>query len=160
MNKTRAVSVYLFFDILAACLSWLLFYVYRNLYIETNPAQSWLDIDFNHRLLIALLLLPAFWLTIYYVSGYYTNILRKSRLIELWQTLFTSVCGVVVLFFILLLDDRIHSYDNYCHLFFTLLALQFGNNRKITVLFFADQGIFSANRTQRLFGFRWPPNGR
>lgn len=62
----------------------------------------------------------------YYITGFYDNIYRRSRLLELGQTLLTSMVGVVVIFFALILDDFIGSYKNYYNLFFTLLGLHFG----------------------------------
>ncbi|WP_372775440.1 sugar transferase [Mangrovibacterium sp.] len=125
MNKKRTLYIYLFFDVFAACLSWFLFYAYRKNRIEGIS----IDIDpsayFSPTLFSALIILPCCWVLFYYIIGYYSNICRKSRLIELGQTFFTSLCGVVLLFFILLLDDNIESHESYYKLFFTLFTLHF-----------------------------------
>ncbi|WP_163716578.1 sugar transferase [Mangrovibacterium lignilyticum] len=126
MNKKQTVIIYLFFDVLATCLSWFLFYVYRKLYIEPSHTADILHIEYTPRLYLALLTLPLFWIGIYYVTGYYSNICRKSRLIEFGQTFFTTLIGVVILFFSLLLDDYISTHNNYYSLFFTLFCLHFG----------------------------------
>lgn len=125
MNKTRQVAKYLFFDFFAAALSWTLFYIYRKEVIE--PVKFGIDIplEFTSRYFLGLIIIPAGWLLFYFITGFYSNIYRRSRLLELGQTIMTSIAGVVAIFFTLLLDDTIYSYKNYYHLFFTLLGLHF-----------------------------------
>ncbi len=126
MNKNAQVAKYLFFDILSATGAWTLFFVYRKAYIEPQKFGIDVPIEFTSRFFLGLIFIPVFWITFYYISGYYSDIYRKSRLIELGQTFLTSLTGVVVIFFSLLLDDFIVSYKNYYSLFFTLLGLHFG----------------------------------
>ncbi len=125
MNKKVQVFKYLLFDYIAASGSWALFYIYRKLVIEPQKFGSYVDLEFTQRFYLGLLIIPIFWLTFYYLSGYYRNIYRRSRLLELGRTFFTSLVGVVIIFFTLLLDDFIVSYKNYYSLFLTLLALHF-----------------------------------
>ena len=114
------------FDIIAAIVSWTLFYIYRKLYIEPIKFGYNIPVEFDNKFYLALVFIPAFWITIYYISGQYTNIYRKSRLLELGRTIMTSVAGVTVIFFLLLLNDWIPDYRKYYNLYFTLLALHFG----------------------------------
>ena len=125
MNKNLQVARYLICDIIAAMLSWTLFYIYRKMYIE--PLKFGIDIPvvFNSQYYLALIFIPVFWVTIYYVTGQYSNIYRKSRLLELGKTFMTSLGGVTVIFFLLLLNDSISDYKKYYNLYFTLLALHF-----------------------------------
>ena len=58
--------------------------------------------------------------------GTYKTVYRKSRLNEFYQTLLTSIIGVLLLFFISLLDDTVLSYHSYYQLIFTLFGLHFG----------------------------------
>lgn len=125
MNKTRQVARYAFFDFLAAALSWAAFFIYRKKVIEPQIFGIEIPIDLTASFCLGLVIIPAFWLTFYYVTGFYKNIYRRSRLIELGQTFLTSVVGVIVIFFVLILDDFIKSYKNYYQLFFTLLTLHF-----------------------------------
>ncbi len=114
------------FDIIAAIVSWTLFYIYRKLYIEPIKFGYNIPVEFDSKFYLALIFIPAFWITIYYISGQYTNIYRKSRLLELGRTIMTSIAGVTVIFFLLLLNDWIPDYRKYYNLYFTLLALHFG----------------------------------
>jgi exopolysaccharide biosynthesis polyprenyl glycosylphosphotransferase len=126
MNKSRQTANYLFFDFIAAALAWAAFFVYRKEIIEPQHFNGW-DVPFEltPQFYLGLLIIPAFWITFYYIVGFYNNIYRRSRLLELGQTFFTSVVGVVVIFFVFLLDDWIGSYKNYYNLVFTLFGLHF-----------------------------------
>jgi exopolysaccharide biosynthesis polyprenyl glycosylphosphotransferase len=131
MNRPWQVAKYLFFDILAAAISWVVFFVYRKAIIEPQRFGIDIPIEFNNRFFLGLIFIPIFWVTLYYITGFYKNIFRRSRLIELGQTFTTSLFGVIFIFFTLILDDFIQSYKNYYQLFFTLFLLHFS----ITYLF-------------------------
>lgn len=126
MHKTLQVARYLVFDVVAAIVSWVLFYSYRKIYIEPLKFGYDIPIELTRQFYIALIFIPAFWVTIYYITGQYSNIYRKSRLLELGKTALTSIAGVTVIFFLLLLNDTISDYKEYYSLYFTLLALHFG----------------------------------
>ncbi len=126
MNKKVQVIRYLFFDFIAAAASWILFYIYRKQYIEPQHFGSDVPLEFTSRFYLGLLIVPTLWILFYYLWGYYNHIYRKSRLLELGQTFLSSLIGVILIFFTLMLDDYVGSYKNYYNLFFTLLALHFG----------------------------------
>lgn len=125
MNKTLHTLKYIAFDLLSAILSWTAFYSYRKLFIETQKFGYKVPLEFTSRFYIGIVVIPLFWILMYYLSGYYKDIYRKSRLKELGQTLFTTVLGVVIIFFTSLLDDEIVSYQNYYRLFLALLTIHF-----------------------------------
>lgn len=125
MNKKLQVLKYLFFDTLAATIAWSLFYIFRKLYIESEKFGKAIPIELDKKFWIGLIFIPLFWLLIYYLTGIYKNIYRKSRLKELGQTFITSVIGVLILFFTLLLDDEIFSYKNYYETILVLFGLHF-----------------------------------
>ena len=126
MHKNLQVLRYLVFDIIAAIVSWTLFYIYRKIYIEPIKFGYDIPVEFDSKFYLALIFIPAFWITIYYISGQYTNVYRKSRLLELGRTILTCIIGVTVIFFLLLLNDWIPDYRKYYNLYFTLLGLHFG----------------------------------
>jgi exopolysaccharide biosynthesis polyprenyl glycosylphosphotransferase len=125
MNKKRQVTLYILFDFLAAAISWTLFYIYRKEVIEPVKFGYDIPVEFTRQYFIGLILIPSTWLLFYYITGFYNNIFRRSRLIELGQTALTSLIGVTAIFFVLLLDDTVSSYKNYYHTYFTLLLLHF-----------------------------------
>jgi exopolysaccharide biosynthesis polyprenyl glycosylphosphotransferase len=125
MNKRLHTFKYLFFDFLTALISWSLFYIYRKTYIEPIDFGYKTPIEFNHKYFIGIIIIPCFWIFLYYLSGYYKDIYRKSRLKELAQTLFTILIGSIIIFFVALLDDQVHYYKQYYKLFSSLIIIQF-----------------------------------
>nr|MDA3929698.1 sugar transferase [Prolixibacteraceae bacterium] len=102
-----------------------LFYTFRKVYLENGIYEGLSAIQLDHNFWIALFVIPAFWLAFHYTTGFYKDIFRRSRLIDLGQTAFTALIGVTIIFFTLLLDDTISSYRNYYHSYFTLFGLHF-----------------------------------
>lgn len=126
MNKKLQVLKYLFADLASACFAWTFFYVFRKQYIETAKYGKEVPLEFDTQFWIGLLFVSMFWILIYYLTGTYRNIYRKSRLKETGQTFLISVIGVLILFFALLLDDEIVSYRNYYQSILVLFMLHFG----------------------------------
>ena len=125
MNRRLQLTKYLIADILAASFAWGCFYVYRKLSIESLKFGYSIPIEFGTRFYLGLFLIPIFWIFLYYASGYYREVYRKSRLAELWYSLQITFLGVLILFFGLLLDDVIVNYSNYYRSFLALYLLQF-----------------------------------
>ncbi len=125
MNKRTLVILYVLFDFLSAALSWAVFYIYRKIQVEPEVFGYEIPLELGPRFYIGILVIPLFWLTLYYLSGSYHDVLRKSRLRDLGQTIIIVLAGVVILFFALILDDVIVSYKDYYSSFFILTCLQF-----------------------------------
>lgn len=126
MHKKLQIIRYLVFDIVAVLISWTIFYSYRKIYIEPLKFGYDIPLEFTSQFYLALLILPVFWTTFYYITGQYSYIYRKSRLLELGKTAITSIAGVTIIFFLLLLNDWVSDYKKYYNLYFTLLGLHFG----------------------------------
>ncbi|HYQ58194.1 MAG TPA: sugar transferase [Draconibacterium sp.] len=126
MNKSWQTAKYLFFDFIAAAIAWAAFFVYRKEIIEPQHFNGW-DVPFEltPQFFLGLIIIPSFWILFYYIVGFYNNIYRRSRLLELGQTFATTAAGVIIIFFTLLLDDWIGSYRNYYNSILTLFALHF-----------------------------------
>jgi FlaA1/EpsC-like NDP-sugar epimerase len=116
---------YIAFDFIAASLAWFFFISFRkaNNNIGFGTLKEQLFIDEN--LIVGLLAIPLFWLILYYVSGAYKSIFRTSRLGQFGQTLFTSVIGVLVIFFVVLLDQEVSTSSEYYRSFLFLLVFHF-----------------------------------
>lgn len=125
MNKKSQLTKYLISDILTASIAWGSFYIYRKQYIEPLKFGYDIPIEFGTRFYMGLILIPLFWLLLYYASGYYREVFRKSRLSELSFTLRITFIGVLILFFGLLLDDVIVTYSNYYRSFIALFLIHF-----------------------------------
>ncbi len=125
MAKKNLVILYLLFDYASASLSWALFYIYRKISIEPEVFGYNIPIEIGPIFYLGVFGLPLFWIFLYYVTGSYHDIYRKSRLRELGQTLLVVISGVIILFFLLILDDVIVSYKDYYSSFLVLASLQF-----------------------------------
>jgi len=126
MNKKLQTFKYLFADFSTATVAWTLFYAFRKLYIETEKFGAPVPLVFDAQFLWGLIFIPFFWLLIYYLTGTYKDVYRKSRLREIGQTLLISIIGVLIIFFTLLLDDEIGSYKSYYQSILALFILHFG----------------------------------
>ena len=124
MNHLFQKIKYIFSDYIAAGLVWFLLFWFRKHYIDTAHSDYQIPIENDTKLFLGLLVIPIFWLIIYYLSGFYKNIYRRSRLRELKQTLYTAFFGCFIIFFSLLLDDSVKNYKAYYQTFFLLLLLQ------------------------------------
>jgi exopolysaccharide biosynthesis polyprenyl glycosylphosphotransferase len=126
MNKKLQISKYIIFDYLAALVAWALFFLFRKLVVEYHiPDNSILLLINTSRFFEGIILVPVFWVTLYYISGYYRFIFRKNIPADLLQTFIISLIGVIVLFFTLLLDDVVKNYHTYYITGSVLLCLQF-----------------------------------
>lgn len=129
MRKLRnlAFGMYVGVDLFSACLSWVVLYAYRKFVLEP-PGIAGNKFFTDHRFVFALVIIPAFWLFVYYISGTYTHVYRKSRLSESVKTLIQSLIGCIILFFAFLLDDIIRDYRNY----YTLIGVLFAGHFMLT----------------------------
>ena len=125
MNKKLQVLKYITLDLIAAVVAWTLFFVYRKAYIEPLKFGHKIPVSFDDNFYYGLLVIPLFWIVIYFAIGNYNNIYRRSRLKEFGQTLLISIIGTLVLFFVLLLDDEISSYTQYYKSYIVLFTLHF-----------------------------------
>jgi exopolysaccharide biosynthesis polyprenyl glycosylphosphotransferase len=124
----RKRTLYMLGDALACLPAWTLFFLYRKsetpwIYNQL-PWHSHLFNDSNY--LLGLLVLPIFWLSIHALSGYYKEVDRKSRLMELFRTFLASMAGGLILFFFIILDDTVFLYTDYYRSLAVLIGLQFG----------------------------------
>lgn len=125
MNKVLQTFKYVFADYFSAVLAWSLFYLYRKFYIEPDKFGILPEKIFDRQYILGIIILPLGWLLAYYLTGFYKNIYRKSRINELMQTLATSIIGVTFIFFFILLDDFVSSYKAYYKVYTVLFLLHF-----------------------------------
>lgn len=124
-RKSTQVLIHVIADLLTAAAAWVAFYIFRKIYIESIKFGQDVPIEFDSKFYFGLVLILAFWIVLYSSTGAYKDIFRKSRLKELGQTLLISIIGVVIIFFLLILDDEIISYKTYYQSFLALLGLHF-----------------------------------
>jgi len=117
------ISLYVFADWISAFSAWALFYLLRRILLDETsslvaPAPG---TDFY----LGILVIPLGWLTLYHLTGAYRSLYGKSRFQELTYTFFCTLLGSLILFFSLLLDDRIISYKFYYKETLLLFSLHF-----------------------------------
>lgn len=126
MNKSLQALKYLIADYIAASIAWGLFYIYRKHSVEPIIFEDIKAVILQDpKFYLGIFLIPFFWIILYYIIGNYRKIYRKSRLKELGQTLIITLIGVVILFFLLILDDVIENYKSYYRLFLVLFTFHF-----------------------------------
>ena len=122
-NHRKQRLLYIVFDFLAASAAWVLFYVFRKVQIEPQVFGVDIPIDLGTRFWAGTIGLPFVWITFYYFTGFYNHVFRRSRLDDFTRPFMSSLFGVLMIFFLLILDDTIVDYTNYYSLFFTLFLL-------------------------------------
>ena len=93
--------------------------------MENLPFESIQQSLGDKNYLLGILLLPLFWTALYYLLGFYKDLYRKSRLSELNKTFLTTLFGVVLIFFVLILDDEVPDYRSYYRSFSFLATVHF-----------------------------------
>lgn len=123
--KKRLTLLYILWDLIAAMLAWGALFLFRKLDLEdpgfTDISQVFYDANFWK----GILLVPCGWFILYWMMGAYRDVLHKARLKELETTAISSLIGVVVIFFVLLLDDNLSNIKYYYVSFLFLLTVHF-----------------------------------
>ena len=125
MNKRLAGTIYIVSDYIASALAWTLFYIYRLEIVEPQKYGYKIPISFDKNYYLAIILIPLYWILIFWIFGSYRNIYRKSRVKEFGLVATLCFVGSVALFFLILLDDVVGSYNAYRYTFLVLFLLQF-----------------------------------
>lgn len=123
--EKRQTAKYIVCDTLSAMLAWAALFVFRKTVLEADGWEGLRQVFNDSHFWIGLLVVTAGWLALYTIQGMYRNVLRRARLKELLETLIATVLGVVVIFFVLLIDDEMPSYRNHYASFLFLLAVHF-----------------------------------
>ena len=128
MIKRRYLHTIIFaiFDGISGGFSWALFFSYRKYIIESDKFGYQIPVELDKNFYYALIFIPIYWVLLYFLAGQYKDVWRKSRINEISKTFTITVIGVVLLFFALLLDDEVKSYQSYYKSILALFALNFG----------------------------------
>ena len=126
MNRRLQRLKYLASDLISVITAWSVFYLYRKYSLDLSQSSIDSLVILNRLYFQGLLILPFYWLFIYFITGYYNDVFRKSRLLELWQTFGNTLIGSVILFLILdITPEELVSKEGAFSPYFVLLALQF-----------------------------------
>jgi exopolysaccharide biosynthesis polyprenyl glycosylphosphotransferase len=125
MNHKLQTIKYLLVDYLSALLAWALFFIYRK---KTYYSfySNWKEITIDDpNFIYGLILIPIGWILFYFFLGSYKSVYRKSRVKEFGITFMSSLIGVSLLFFMVILDDFVHSYKELYAFALALFILHF-----------------------------------
>ncbi len=126
MQKTKwyGLTTAVLVDYITALLAWCCFFLFRKIYIEkTDFTFSSVLQDKNFQK--GILLIPLVWLVLYFFTNSYSSLLLKSRLNELFKTMYQSLIGSILFFFSLMLNDYIRQYGDYYRLIGTYFLIHF-----------------------------------
>ena len=130
MNRKRVVF-YILFDVVAALIVWVLFYLYRRM--TNDMVLSGAEEYFvpNYSLLPSVFSFPFVALVVHYLTGFYNIKVRRSRLVEFFSTVIGTFFISIIIYFGMLVDDIVVSYTFYYRSFLILWGMFFG----VTYLF-------------------------
>jgi|GEM_PF-5784058 len=120
MNKNRLFLKYILFDILAALLVWVAFFIFRKLINDIEIFDSFRILVPNYDYFSSLILFPFCCVFVHYLAGFYLNSQHKTRISVILSTISSSAIISVSVFFALKLGDVIVSYE---YFYFSLLVL-------------------------------------
>lgn len=112
-------------DAFTALVAWAILNGIRTMFIHGASDFSYMFLIPEYNAKIVYPLIPFFWLALYWTSGYYNDVWFKSRLTEFFSTLFCSIIGSTILFFVILIDDPVKNYNDFYQSYLTLIGLHF-----------------------------------
>ncbi|MCU0458306.1 MAG: exopolysaccharide biosynthesis polyprenyl glycosylphosphotransferase [Bacteroidales bacterium] len=116
---------YILADFAGSSVAWGLFYLFRKYFIETQLYGEYFQMELGNKFYLGIILIPLFFLFVFTMGGFYSDPLRRSRLLEFGKSLAITLGAVTVLFFVLVLDDAVGDYSTYYRSFTVLFLLTF-----------------------------------
>lgn len=126
ISAARQRMKYLLADYLSANTAWLMFNAVRYHMLAT--ARGFVSLEsylLSPAVMVGQLLFPLVMLGIFWLSGYYNDVFRKSRIDELVTTAGSALAGSIVIFFAVLLNDMSDDLPTDYALFAILFGLLF-----------------------------------
>lgn len=116
---------YILADFAGSAIAWGLFYLFRKYFIETPLYGEYFRMELGNKFYFGIFLIPLFFLFVFAIAGFYSDVLRRSRLLEFGKSLVITLASVVILFFAQILDDVVGHYSTYYSSFIVLFLLEF-----------------------------------
>ena len=144
MNKNKLLLKYLVFDFFSAILVWVLFIIFRKA-VNDIPVFDIIQILLPQSYYYtSLLLFPFYCLFIHYLTGFYLQIYKATRINIFSGTFFSSLIIAVSVFFILKLRDVTVSYEYFYYSLLVLFFMMF-----VVVYFFRNLIISEVNKNYK-----------
>ncbi|PKP04213.1 MAG: sugar transferase [Bacteroidetes bacterium HGW-Bacteroidetes-6] len=148
LNRTKQTARYLTADFLSAALVWAAFFSFRKYVSGMHFDELWKEVSLDPKFFLGIFIIPFSWLAFYTISGFYRNIFRRSRLRELGQTATHTIIGVTIIFFALILDDKVNTFVNYYENFLFLLVTHF-------VITYAGRLLITSATARKIHKGKW-----
>lgn len=97
--------------------------------IDRLEAQGYYSLDsfiFSGNVILGQIIFPIAMMGVYYISGYYTEVFRKSRIQEFLTTLKSAFLSAMVVFFTAMIDDLVSERAYNYELILLLCGIAFG----------------------------------
>ena len=120
MDKSRLYQRYILYDMLASLLVWVAFVVFRKIVNDIQIFDSARIFIPHYDYFTSLLLFPFCCVFVHYLSGFYLNPLKKSRINVIFNTITSSAIISLSVFFLLKLGYVVVSYE---YFYFSLSVL-------------------------------------
>lgn len=125
-SQKRQVSIYVAADLLSTALAVFLFNVTRySLLPGAKTFYTLSDFLSSPTVIAGQVLFPFGMLAVYYMSGYYSNVFTRSRVVEFTSTLATAAIGTLVIIFVALINDLSNDRTQDYRVFFIVFVLLF-----------------------------------
>lgn len=101
--------MYVITDWVTTFIAFFLFNICRH-YVFSLTNHSLTNLEsylFQPKLICEQAIIPIALLGVYWISGFYNNVIDKSRVHELIVTFFSALFNTILIFFLLLIDDRV-----------------------------------------------------
>jgi exopolysaccharide biosynthesis polyprenyl glycosylphosphotransferase len=126
MNRRLQLIKYIASDVVTGLIGWCAFYLYWKHSFQLTSIDAVYSSDFDRKFIIGIFTIPFFWILLYYLAGYYNDVIRKSRLLELWQTLGNILIGTAIIYFAFNIHNtRLTEIRGFFSPFLTLFVINF-----------------------------------
>lgn len=110
-------------DYISAALAWIVAFFIRK-YLSDFDLNAGTELLYNTRLQLSLIFIPGGWLILFMLLGsYHHSLYTRSYVQEFMLIFFATLSGSLVLFFLLVLDDKEANYPYYYKAFFSLFIV-------------------------------------
>lgn len=126
-NKPIHIAWYAATDFVMAAIAWGILFFLRKWFLgDEVELKNGLPVEKNFWL--GIILVPAGWMILYFVTGAYNSIYKKSPFKEFTTTFIFSLIGSIILYFTIILNDIKNDYRYYYLAFFFTVRPSFSFN--------------------------------
>ena len=118
-RERRHKLFYLLLDAISGLLAYTSLHMVRKVVVEPAKFGTEVAIKFDLKFFEGAIITTLFFILVSNLGGIYKDVLRKSRLAELFNTIGIAIIVGLILFFSLFLDDYVKLYNHYYLIFFT-----------------------------------------